>query len=66
MDPSASMGVPSSTTGVECPDCSAVFPLRQGGGPCPKCVKLAPHPRNSEAYGDITVRPNSFESSLDN
>jgi hypothetical protein len=39
----------------ECPDCGGSFPLRQGGGPCPKCLKLAPHHRNTVEYDDISV-----------
>lgn len=39
----------------ECPDCGGTFPLRQGSGPCPKCIKLAPHHRNTAEYDDISV-----------
>ncbi|KAK6972046.1 hypothetical protein R3P38DRAFT_635255 [Favolaschia claudopus] len=31
------------------------FPLREGDGPCSKCLKLAAHPRDSPDYGDIAT-----------
>ncbi|KAJ6600625.1 hypothetical protein B0H10DRAFT_2320400 [Mycena sp. CBHHK59/15] len=36
-----------------CPDCNKSFKRREGDGQCPKCVKLAAHPRTSDVYGDI-------------
>ena len=50
-------GVPTSQPDVseECPDCGGTFPLRQGSGPCPKCLKLAPCYHNTAEYDDISV-----------
>ncbi|KAJ7021266.1 hypothetical protein C8F04DRAFT_1241479 [Mycena alexandri] len=41
----------------KCDDCGLTFPLREGVGPCQKCVKLQDHDRDSAAYKDIQKRP---------
>ena len=54
--------LPTSQPNVseECPDCGGTFPLCQGSGPCPKCLKLAPHHRNTAEYDDISVSKQSL------
>ncbi|KAK6980864.1 hypothetical protein R3P38DRAFT_3465753 [Favolaschia claudopus] len=42
---------------AECNDCGQAFPLRQGTGLCPKCVKLQPLDLNSREYADIQKWP---------
>jgi len=50
-----------------CEGCGITFPLRQGTGECPKCVKLAEHKIDSPDYNELQVSSNfsaSFQSIL--
>ncbi|KAJ6470743.1 hypothetical protein C8R47DRAFT_1148133, partial [Mycena vitilis] len=43
-----------------CPDCNKSFKHREGDGQCPKCVKLAAHPRTTDIYADIATWDQCF------
>ena len=40
---------------AECDNCGLVFPLREGSGLCPKCVKLKGLKNGTDDYNDVAV-----------